>query len=439
MAMPSVGIGRAWRRELSLLALWLGLWALTGMLIGHLAGAMLAGLSLYLLLHLGYTYKLHAWLLSGKHRPPPDGSGVWQEIFLEFYRINERSRKRKRRLKDIVAEFQASTAALPDAAVVLDRRTRIVWFNGAAATLLGLRSPRDLGQRIAYLLRSPQFSDYLINPGGREQVEIMTHGNATTLSLRLIPYGNGQRLLIARDVSQQRRLDAMRRDFVANASHELRTPLTVLRGYLEMMQDESDAPLAQWKKPLAEMAGQGARMSRILEDLLTLARIEAASGDTEHALVDVPSMLENLVAAIRQVDDGRRQIETDIDARLLIHGNAGELESVFGNLLDNAVKYTPAGGRIRLRWRMEGDHAIFEVSDTGIGIDARHIPRLTERFYRVDASRSRERGGTGLGLAIVKHGLEHHEAELRIESRAGAGSDFTCHFPHRRTTRREAA
>lgn len=436
MSIPSIGISVAWRRELLVLVLWLALWAVTGFLISHFTAALLTGVSLYLLLHLAYTYKLHDWLIRGERKPPPDGSGVWQEIFLEFHNITQRSRKHKRHLKSIVSEFQASTAALPDGAVVLDSKTRIVWFNTAAEDLLDLRSPKDLGQRIANLVRHPRFAQYVADPGHNEQVEVPSgRDDEKVLSLRIIPYGNGQRLLIARDVSDQKRLDAMRRDFVANASHELRTPLTVLRGYLEMMVDESGQPaegsgeLGEWQKPVNEMSQQAMRMSHIIEDLLKLARVESEGQQREQEVVDVPAMLAQLLSDAHKTDNKDRKIAAKIDENLYLYGRSGELESVFSNLIGNAMQYTPAGGDVRVRWWSEDEAACFCVNDSGIGIEPKHIPRLTERFYRVDHGRSSASGGTGLGLAITKHCLEHHNAELEIVSTPNVGSSFSCRFP----------
>jgi two-component system phosphate regulon sensor histidine kinase PhoR len=278
MSIPSVGLGSAWRREIVGLALWLVVWGLAGLLLGNALAALLTGLSLYLAVYLGYAYRLHRWLRSDQ-RIPPEGFGIWQEIFLEFYRLKQRNSQRKTRLKNILSEFQASTAALPDGAVVLDSQGRIVWFNQAAAALLGLHSPQDVGQRIVNLVRHPDFADYLASRDAEDrEVEVPSGvSDEMILSLRIIPYGNEQRLLIARDVSHQKQLEATRRDFVANASHELRTPLTVLRGYLEMMEEEigEDGALRRWKTPIREMGEQVVRMSRIIENLLKLARVEA--------------------------------------------------------------------------------------------------------------------------------------------------------------------
>lgn len=442
MSIPSVGLGSAWRGEIVALALWLLLWGLTGVLFGAALVALLIGLSLYLALHLAYAYRLHRWLRSDQ-RVPPEGIGIWQEIFLEFYRLKQRNRKRKKRLTNILSEFQASTAALPDGAVVLDRQGRIVWFNQSAAALLGLHSPQDVGQRIVNLVRHPRFAAYLAARDGENgEVEVPSGASDDLiLSLRIIPYGNEQRLLIARDISHQKQLEATRRDFVANASHELRTPLTVLRGYLEMMEEEigENGKLKRWEKPILEMGQQAVRMSQITENLLKLARIEGEGLQQKQETIDVPSMIRRLVSDAQRTDKKDLRFDVDIDESLCLYGRAGELESVFSNLIANAAQYTPEQGEISIRWHRDEQGANFEIRDTGVGIDARHIPRLTERFYRVDAGRHADTGGTGLGLAIVKHCLEHHEAELDIASEPNIGSAFTCRFPVQRVQVRRAA
>ncbi|MEQ8798730.1 MAG: phosphate regulon sensor histidine kinase PhoR [Salinisphaeraceae bacterium] len=433
--MRSAAVVSAWRREVLVLAVWLAAWTLIGAAFGYALWAAFGGLAVYLLMHLAYTNRLHRWLVNDD-REPPEGLGVWQDIFVEFNRLKQRNRKRKKRLKSIVNEFQASTAALPDGAVVLDGQGRIVWFNQAAAALVGLRAPQDLGQRIANLVRHPRFSALINAPDAQPgEVEVPSpiseHG---ILMLRIIPYGNGQRLLIARDVSEQKRMEATRRDFVANASHELRTPLTVLRGYLEMMEEETGkaGALEQWQAPVREMGQQALRMSRIIESLLRLARVEAEGLQQRQEVVDMAALIERLVADARRRDTAGLRFETELQAGLSLFGRPGELESVAGNLIANAVQYTPAGGEIAVRWWLEADTVNLSVSDTGIGIDQRHLPRLTERFYRVDAARSTATGGTGLGLAIVKHCLEHHEAELSVDSEPGIGSTFICRFPRQR-------
>jgi len=441
MSMPSMGRGRVWRREFMLLSGWLLLSVILGLFVDRVLLCLLVGVSSYLAMQLVYAYQLYRWLISDRIEPS-DGIGVWQEIYTELYRLKQRNRKRKKRLKSIVNEFQASTAALPDGAVVLDSQGRIVWFNSAAAALLALRTPQDLGQRIANLIRHPNFASYLAEHDRDGELDIPSPLNeADTILLRLIPYGNNQRLLIARDVSEQKRLEHTRRDFVANASHELRTPLTVLRGYLEMMEEEAGeaGPLESWQAPIREMGEQSRRMNRIIESLLKLARLEAEGLQQRQERIDVPTMVAKLVDDIQRAAGVDHSIETDLEAGLSLFGRPAELESVFSNLLSNAVRYTPAGGHIAVRWWSDEAGPTFAVTDDGPGIEPAHIPRLTERFYRVDAGRKASSGGTGLGLAIVKHCLEHHEAELVIDSTPGEGSTFSCRFPTQRRLSRQAA
>lgn len=442
MSIPTVGLGKAWRREIGGLIVWQALWLIGGLLSGYPLALSFAGLAIYLGVQMAYAYRLHRWLVADE-REAPDAFGVWQEIFLEFHRLKQRNQKRKKRLRNIVSEFQASTAALPDGAVVLDAQGRIVWFNQAAGALLALRSPQDMGQRIVNLVRHPRFAAYLA-AGEHDQREIEVPSavrDEAVVSLRVIPYGNGQRLLIARDVSAQKQLEATRRDFVANASHELRTPLTVLRGYLDMMSEETgdSGALARWQSPVREMSEQAARMNRIIESLLKLARVEAEGYQQRQEVVDVPELIDRLAADAQHAGGREQPIETELEAGLLLYGRAGELESVFSNLISNAVQYTPVDGDIFVRWWHDDEAVYFAVTDSGVGIDSRHIERLTERFYRVDSSRDSTSGGTGLGLAIVKHCLEHHEAELDIASEPNVGSTFTCRFPRQRAQIRDAA
>lgn len=442
MTIPSRRSAVVWRREAVLALCWLVAGCVAGAVTGAFLLCLLVAVSLYLAIQLLYAYQLHRWLLS-ERKEPSGGIGIWREIFVELHRLKQRNRRRKKRLNRIVQEFQASTAALPDGAVVLDRHGRIVWFNQAAAALLALRSPQDQGQRIVNLLRTPGVSDYIDQ---RVQhisgLEIPAPGNdEITILLRLIPYGNDQRLLIARDISQQKQTDAMRRDFVANASHELRTPLTVLRGYLDMMQHESstDGELSAWHAPVQEMAGQARRMDRIIDSLLKLARLESEGLQERQDRIDMPALIRAQVDNLRDADDAAHEYGVDMDESLALYGRFGELESIIANLVANARQYTEPGGNIRIAWFADEQGAHLSVSDEGIGIEADDIPRLTERFYRVDAGRAATSGGTGLGLAIVKHCVEHHEAELTITSEPGAGSTFTCTFPKQRVLTARAA
>lgn len=399
-----------------------------------------AGLGLCLARHLYYLSILRGWVEQPKRVELPEPVGAWGEIYGRLLDLQRSNRKRKKRLAAMLAQFQASAEALPDGALVTEARGEIVWFNTAARALLGLRAPQDTGQRVANLLRHPAFTEYFERGDFDREVEIPSPLNdAVVLSLRVVPYGDDQRLLLVRDVSEPHRLERIRRDFVANASHELRTPLTVLRGYIEMMLPEVQRGLAEWRAPLAEMHAQAARMEALVRDLLKLARLEGEVGATRQDVLDAPALVEHALVDARGLSKGQHRIEASVDPGVMLYGRETEVESIFSNLIANAVQYTGPGGRIEVRWERSGDGARFAVTDTGIGVAAEDIPRLTERFYRVDEGRSRASGGTGLGLSIVKHALERHEGRLEIRSRLGEGSTFICNFPPHRVLRARPA
>lgn len=431
-------MSRAWLpspdllRQIAQLLLRVGLAALFGVWIGHPWPLVTLTLLLILIVHLRYLTRLRSWLNAPKQIELPIAEGIWGEVYDGLLNLQKRNRKRKRKLAAILAEFQASTEALPDGAVVLGPNGEIVWFNTAAQALLGLRVQQDIGLRIANLVRKPAFTEYFSRDDYSGEVECDSPINSETmLSFRIIPYGNGQRLMIVRDVSDLRRLETARRDFVANASHELRTPLTVLRGYLDVMEPETrkGGTLHDWASPMSEMRAQAARMEALINDLLKLARLEANIINTRQDLLDVPKMLARTQEQARTMSKGQHRIEFEIEPDLRLYGRDSETQSVFTNLVSNAVQYTPPGGIIGVRWWGDDSGAHFSVADTGIGIAEKDLPRLTERFYRVDTGRSRATGGTGLGLSIVKHALEHLDGKLSIESEVGVGTTFTCSFP----------
>lgn len=440
--MPRGDLRKAWIRELTQFGVWLLIWGGIGLFIGSVLGCLLLASLLYLAWHLAYVYQLHYWLIHFEDGEAPEGSGVWVEIFRDFYRLQRRHKGRERHLSRVLREFEESTAALPDGGVVLDPEGRIVWFNEAAASLLGLRHPQDHSQRIVNLVRHPAFTGYFVDGEYNQAVEVPSPLNhELPLSLRIIPYGEGQRLLIVRDVSAMKQLEQTRRDFAANASHELRTPLTVLRGYLDMLRDEAQSAgkLSEWRRAIDEMCEQSERMAEIIEDLLTLAKLESRGREAVQAVVDVQSMMQSITDEARQLSDGAHEITCHAEHGLSLYGHKSELYSAFSNLVFNAVQYTPAGGSIELRWWADADGVYFSVEDSGIGIEAKHIPRITQRFYRVDPGRARKAGGSGLGLAIVKHVMEHHEGSLHVASELNVGSTFTCRFPLHRAQRRDAA
>lgn len=399
-----------------------------GLLFGHPAAFLLMGLAAYLAWHLYHLLRLEDWLRTRANQYPPDASGIWGEIYHQLYRWQQRHRKRKRKLGAIVNRFQESTAAMPDATAVLDQDLHIEWFNKAAQHLLGLRPGQDRGQRIHNLIRHPRFTAYLASGEFGQAVEFPSPADeGIRLSVRIIPYGRDQRLLLARDVTRLYHLERVRRDFVTNVSHELKTPLTVIRGYLESLREEEGG--AQWTRAVNAMEQQASRMQHIVEDLLLLSRLETADPQGEEA-VAVSVLLKTIEEDARILSgEKKHHIHLEADPELRLRGNEKELFSAFSNLVFNAVRYTPSGGHIDIRWFRRDGQACLEVKDDGIGIPKQHIPRLTERFYRVDIGRSSATGGTGLGLAIVKHVLSRHDAKLIIDSEVDKGSTFTCLFP----------
>ena len=406
---------------------------LAGLLLGLLMGQIAVGLLVALACGLGWQlfnlYGLDGWLRARNRSAPPDLTGLWGEVVTNVVRLHRRKRFHKQRLLDVFRELRHSTAAMPDGVVVLNDHYEILWFNRMATRLLNLRRKVDVGLRITHLVRDPRFIRYLEAADFHAPLEVpRATQEGLSLSFQLVPYGRQQKLMLVRDVSRQVALESMRKDFVANASHELRSPLTVITGYLETLAMDSQMDPALLG-PLEEMRRQSDRMNLIVRDLLELSRLDAATNEADYNAVDVPGLLRALCGDLSLRSTGPSvQLQLKSDAGLL--GTETELHSVFGNLLDNAVKYTPADGHITVTWATDADgNAQLSVADTGPGIAAEHLPRLTERFYRVDAGRARSAGGTGLGLAIVKHALEHHGARLVIHSKEGEGSCFTCHFP----------
>jgi len=403
-----------------------------GWLVGHVIAGALVALSGMLAWQLLNLYWLDYWLRDRSGRDPPDVSGMWGEVVSRVVRLHRRKRFHKQRLLDVFRELRHSTAAMPDGVVILNSTWEILWFNRMAGKLLSLRRKVDLGLRIINLVRDPALVRYLDEAEFREPLVISRgEGPRLHLSLQVVPYSGTQRLMLVRDVSHQVALESMRQDFVANASHELRSPLTVMTGYLEtlLQDDQLDESL---RGPLGEMQRQTQRMNRIVNDLLDLSRLEAVADEARGDSVDMAAM-----CAVLRKDVLARPVHPQISVELAsdarLRGLEPELLSAFSNLVDNAVKYTPASGSIRIRWSVDDTgQGRFEVQDTGPGIASEHLPRLTERFYRVDSGRSRAAGGAGHGLAIENHVLQHHGALLDVASTPGVGSTFTCIFPPRR-------
>ena len=356
------------------------------------------------------------------------GEGIWQQIFARVRFDRDRGKRRKQSYRQLLREIRKSTDAMPDGAVILDAENEIVSSNRAAKSLTGLKRKKDRGHRIDNILRDPKLTALLESDESGMTVEIpspVTDGR--WINCRVVPYGAEQKLLFMRDVTDRIRLGKMRRDFVANASHELRSPLTVINGYLDALAESGDLT-EEWEKPVAQMRGQSLRMKQILSEMLELSRLESSGLAPRDETIDVATLLDSVR------DDFERpavsaEIVINVESTATLLGKIGEIESVIVNLLSNALRYTPYDGTVTLTWRLTPKGAELLVADTGDGIDPEHIPRLTERFFRVDRGRSWDEGGVGLGLAIVKHVLARHNAELEITSEPGHGSQFCCFFP----------
>jgi len=414
-----------WRRECWTIAGLLVLLWIIGLITGLDGWLALAGGALYLAWHLYYSWRLVSWLGKQTKKLPYHVPGIWGYV---FYRLEVRKRKaseRKKQIARLLKQFRASTSALPDATIVLNRNFQIQWVNDVSGEIMGIRKT-DTGQPIVNLVRSPVFAEYLEQKDYSEPLQLVSVINhEKRLLLRVIPYEGDQYLLQIRDITERHRLEMMRRDFIANASHELRTPLSVLQGSIEQLEQYASTEPA-FGKPLERMRRQSERMMRILQDLLILARLE---GGRHEAL-----QLVSLTAVVNEVADeariasgslGGHRFDVSIAPEIFLQGTREDLYAAISNLVMNAVRYTPAAGDIRIVLERTGGGARFLVSDTGPGILPQHLPRLTERFYRVDVGRSRESGGTGLGLSIVKHVLERYHSQLEISSIPGKGSTFS--------------
>jgi two-component system phosphate regulon sensor histidine kinase PhoR len=415
---------------------------LIGFVSGYYAWTLVLGLSLYLGWNLNQLQRLHSWLRQHQvDESPPDGYGLWGEVFDSIYHLQRRDQRARGRLQAVIDRFQESTAALQDAVIMLDRDGNLEWWNLAAETLLGLKSPQDSGQSIGNLVRHPRFKEYFEQGKYSEPLELPSPINDhLRVNFQITRYGNDDHLMLVRDVTRVHLLEQMRKDFIANVSHELRTPLTVIAGYLETLLDNVEEVNPRWRRALQQMQQQDRRMQSLLNDLLMLAKLEASDYPADNQPVLVDGLLQSIQAdALALSGERQHRISLQADASLQLKGSEGELRSAFSNLVFNAVKYTPNASHIQISWWRDAQGAHLSVQDNGPGIEGKHLPRLTERFYRVDPSRNASTGGTGLGLAIVKHVLMRHRARLEITSVLGKGSTFTCHFPTQQLLEPEAS
>jgi two-component system, OmpR family, phosphate regulon sensor histidine kinase PhoR len=399
-------------------------------------GAFAVILLLMLLHHVRHLVRLSKWLADPRPEALPDSSGLWEDVFTAFYRLLRRQRRSESRLTATLQEFRQAGMAMPDGLVIVDGANRIEWCNPKAQLHFGLDPQRDVGQLVTHLVRQPQFAEGLDAGGYTEPLTLRSaRSGDLILSVLVIPYEANRKLIISRDVTDRERVETMRRDFVANVSHELRTPLTVIGGFLETMAEMGTPNAELMRRSLPLMSDQAKRMQILVEDLLTLSRLESAGNPAREEPVNVPDIARALYHDALALSAGRHKLTLTLDSAAWVNGAEDELRSAFGNLVSNAIRYTPAGGEVRLLWQDTGDGgAVFAVRDTGIGIAAEHLPRLTERFYRVDRGRSRETGGTGLGLAIAKHVVNRHAARLEVTSEPGRGSCFSVVFPASRVS-----
>ncbi len=414
-------------------------WTFCCLIVGWVTSAHTAwlvfvcGLIGYLAGHLYWLHRLYQWSLKPGLNFMPNGKGIWEDIFANLYHEMRRHSRSQSQLSSTLERLRHATSALPDGVVVLNHRNEIEWFNEPAVQRLGLKRQHDENQPIYYLLRQAEFVQYLQSEDYSEPLKLKSWRSPdVTLELQIIPFASKQRLLICRDVSAIEKTEIMRRDFVANVSHELRTPLTVVGGFLETISDMQGEVSPDIQPYFDMMQSQTTRMRRIIEDLLTLSRLENNVTLKDETDIAMEPLLNQLHKDAKALSQGQHKISLHVEARVDIRGSYNELFSAMSNLTSNAVRYTPENGDIDIYWQMQDENVVFSVQDTGIGIESHHLPRLTERFYRVDSGRSRDTGGTGLGLSIVKHILHHHQAILKVESEPGRGSRFSIVFPAQR-------
>jgi two-component system, OmpR family, phosphate regulon sensor histidine kinase PhoR len=424
---------QAWSLALGRFLGFFALATLVGLILHQLTLTLIVALSLYVIIDQIRLFQLQWWLQNRSREEPPDYTGVWGDILALVMRIYRRKQYHKRRVVQLVREFRDMTSVIPVGVVLLGSQRQIEWFNRAAGDLLGLRRRQDVGQRIDTLVRHPDFARYLRDGNYHEPVTIFTNSGSQEryLSVQLAVYAPERQLMVILDDTHAVRLETMRKDFVANASHELRSPLTVISGYVDALQDESGLD-DMWREPVAEMARQVERMKAVVEGLIELSRLESTAGEAETNPVNVAGMLTLMRKEAESSPNQLARLHLTLDSELGLLGEEAELHSIFGNLIGNALKYTPPSGDVWVRYWVDEQGAHCAVKDSGPGIAAEHLPRLTERFYRIDPSRHRKTGGSGLGLAIVKHALSRHRGRLDISSTEGVGSEFTAHFPLQR-------
>jgi len=416
-----------WRKEVSYISLLIIIAAVISHFVGFFMPMALFILVSILIKQAILLSHLEQWLSHGARGKLPVGTGVWGDIYYHFYRIKQKEKRRKKTLGKIIEQFRKSTDVLPDAAIVLGQNDEIEWSNKLAKLVLGIKKS-DKGQRIDNLIRSPKFVDFLKNRNDKKSLVLPSPINGRLiLQYKIVAYADGQHLVVAHDVTQQKMMEAMRKNFVDNVSHELRTPLTVLKGYLETIQDVDGNHSSLMTASLKQMNAQTDRMQYLVDDLLLLASLETKKKKVE--CVDISNLINNICIESGALENQYQRIELNIEENINISGEEQDLRSAFSNLITNALKYSPDQSPVKVTWKKLNKTLVFEVVDEGEGISATDIPRVTERFFRAEKKRSKKLSGTGLGLAIVKHVLIRHDAKLEISSQLGKGSKFRCIFP----------
>jgi len=434
--LNNIWLGFAWRLAAVAFAVLLA-WPVVGAV--QALGLALLLVLLMLLHHVRHLARLSKWLADPRPEALPDSTGLWEDVFAAFYHLLRRQRRSESRLTATLQDFQRAGLAMPDGLLIVDGRNQVEWCNPKAELHFGLDAQRDVGQLVTHIVRQPPFVEALDAKGYSEPLTLRSaRGGDLILSVLIVPYEANRKLIISRDVTDRERVETMRRDFVANVSHELRTPLTVIGGFLETIADMETPDPALIRRSVPMMSEQAKRMQTLVEDLLTLSRLESTGNPAREDPVNVPDIARALYHDALALSAGRHKVTLLLESDAWVNGIEDELRSAFGNLVSNAIRYTPPGGEISLSWKDAGGGAVFAVRDTGIGIAPHHLPRLTERFYRVDRGRSRETGGTGLGLAIVKHVINRHAAKLEVSSEPGCGSCFSVVFPENRVLVRPA-
>ena len=423
-----------WQNEIKRLLVILLAVGVVGGLLGQLAPTLLLALAIYCAHNLFQLRRMYQWLAqdpSSNKSAPPESIGLWGDIFDGIYRLQKQERKASAYLESIINKAQESSAALEMAVIVIDKQNNLDWWNRASEGMLGLKYPQDRNLAVTNLIRNPRFAEYFSTENYDDPLKINAPGdNSKVLEFQIALFGEHERLMIVRDVTQFHRLESMRKDFVGNVSHELGTPITVIKGYLEAIMDNIDSLDERWRKPIRQMHQQSNRMESIVRDLLLLSSLETRTLSKQQDKIALAALLAEVKNDTQSIFDARsHEFIIDCSDEIVLRGARSELYSAISNLAVNAAKYTPENGVVVIKTHQSDDTINIEVIDNGIGIEAEHIPRLTERFYRVDSSRSSETGGTGLGLAIVKHILARHDGELKITSEVGQGSTFSCKLP----------